>query len=72
MDDRAGEAATCYSIGLVYRSLGDLGQAVAYLERCVVLDEQIQHPDLHSDRQMLAQLQRERDVAASPRHADQS
>ncbi|MCU0499820.1 MAG: hypothetical protein MUF87_20920 [Anaerolineae bacterium] len=36
-------------------------QAIAYLERCVELDELVSHPDLESDRQVLEQIKRERD-----------
>jgi tetratricopeptide (TPR) repeat protein len=54
--DRSGEATTCYNIGMVYFAQGDLNTAIRYLERTVELDEQIQHPDLDSDRQTLEQL----------------
>jgi tetratricopeptide (TPR) repeat protein len=54
--DRGGEAVTCFNIGMVYHQLGDLDQAIAYVERCVELDEQVEHPDLESDRRALEQL----------------
>ncbi|MBI5666363.1 MAG: tetratricopeptide repeat protein, partial [Chloroflexi bacterium] len=59
--DRGGEAATCFNIGMIYRDFGDLDRAIQYLERCVELDEQVEHPDLESDRRVLAQLKRQRD-----------
>jgi len=54
--DRSGEAVTCFNIGMVYRDLGQWAEAVSYVARCVALDEQIQHPDLESDRATLARL----------------
>ena len=65
--DRGGEAVTCFNIGLIYRDLGDLDKAIEYVSRCVELDEQIEHPDLESDRRMLEQLMQQRSGVSSPR-----
>jgi tetratricopeptide (TPR) repeat protein len=59
--DKSGEAVTCFNLGLLHESLGDLDQAITYLERCVELDEQVQHPDLESDRAVLARVKGKRD-----------
>lgn len=48
-------------MGMIYRSLGDFDKAIEYVERCVELDIQVEHPDLESDRAALEQLKRERD-----------
>jgi len=64
--DRGGEAVTCFNIGMVYRLLGELDKAIEYVARCVQLDEQIEHPDLASDRQMLDRLKHERDGQPEP------
>jgi len=58
--NRGVEAVTCFNMGMVYESLGDLDRAIALVERCVILDEQIQHPDLESDRGYLIYLKRQR------------
>jgi len=60
--DKRGEAVTCFNMGMVYEDLGDLDKAIAFVERCVILDEQIRHPDLESDRQYLMRLKRKRGV----------
>ncbi len=70
--DRGGEAVTCYNIGTIYESLGDLDHAVEYLERCVALDEQIEHPDLESDRRVLEWLKRKRDGEEEPQEDPQA
>ena len=59
--DRSGEAVTCYNIGLIYYEFGDLDKAIEYVERCVKLDEEIEHPDLESDRRTLEQFKAMRD-----------
>jgi tetratricopeptide (TPR) repeat protein len=64
--DRGGEAVTCYNMGMIYHQLGDLDQAIAYVERCVELDIQVEHPDLESDRRTLEQLKALRDGASAP------
>ncbi|MBX3082405.1 MAG: tetratricopeptide repeat protein [Anaerolineae bacterium] len=63
--DKSGEATTLNNIGLVYHSQGDLDKAIEYVARCVELDEQVEHPDLESDRRMLEQLKRQRDGSTS-------
>jgi tetratricopeptide (TPR) repeat protein len=64
--DRGGEAVTCYNVGMIYHQLGDLDQAIAYVERCVELDIQVEHPDLESDRRTLEQLKALRDGGSTP------
>ena len=61
LGDRAGEAVAYYNIGMIYRDQGDLDTAIEYIERTVKLDEEIQHPDLESDRQMLEKLKQQHD-----------
>ena len=57
--DRSGEAVTRYNIAMIYRRQGKLREAVAELRKVVKLDEMVQHPDLESDRAMLAQVEQE-------------
>ena len=57
--DRAGEAVTSWNIGMIYKDQGDLAQAEQYMARTVELDEAIGHPDLESDRKILAELRAE-------------
>jgi tetratricopeptide (TPR) repeat protein len=64
--DKSSEAVTCFNLGLLLEELNDLDQAVSYLERCVELDEQVQHPDLESDRAELARLRAARDGGRAP------
>lgn len=54
--DRYIEATTCFNIGTAYEEVGQLEEAVRYLSYCVELDEQVQHPDLESDRAYLNEL----------------
>jgi tetratricopeptide (TPR) repeat protein len=54
--DRGGEAATCFNIGAIYAQLGDLDRAIEYVERCMKLGEEVEHPNLESDRQFLERL----------------
>jgi len=54
--DRWGESVTRYNLALIYRDLGRLTEAVAELERVVAIDDALGHPDLESDRRMLAQV----------------
>jgi tetratricopeptide (TPR) repeat protein len=61
LENRRGEAVTCFNIAKVHRDLGDLNEAVRFLERCVQLDEEIDHPNLERDRQILERVRRERD-----------
>ena len=57
--DRVGERATRYNMAMIYRSQGQLAEAVAALHRVVELAQQVQHPDLESDRAMLHQVEQE-------------
>ncbi|MCL4252681.1 MAG: tetratricopeptide repeat protein [Anaerolineae bacterium] len=71
--DRSGEAVTCFNIGMIYHELGDLDKAIEYVEHCVMLDEQVQHPDLESDRRALMALKRKRgDTGIPPEQPPQS
>ena len=58
--DRWGESITCYNMAMVYQVLGDLAAAEQYLMRTVELEEASGHPDLASDRAILAQVRAER------------
>ncbi|MGQ9909827.1 MAG: tetratricopeptide repeat protein, partial [Candidatus Flexifilum sp.] len=60
--DRGGEAITCFNIGMLHYKLGDLDSAIAHVERCVELREQIAHPALESNRQVLNWLKAMRDT----------
>ena len=57
--DRAGEAVTRYNVAMIHRAQGELGRAVAELERVVELDRQVGHPDLQSDTEMLHRVRQE-------------
>jgi tetratricopeptide (TPR) repeat protein len=57
--DRAGESVTRYNMAMIYREQGQLAEAVAALRQVVALDEQVQHPDLESDRAVLRQVEQE-------------
>ncbi len=57
--DRSGEAVTRYNVAMIYREQGKLRRAVAELRKVVELDELVKHPDLESDRAMLAQVEQE-------------
>ncbi len=54
--DRSGESVTRFNMALGYEAEGQLAEAVAQLERVVVIDEEVSHPDLESDRAVLAQV----------------
>jgi tetratricopeptide (TPR) repeat protein len=57
ISDRAMEAATCYNLAtLLHSEIGRTQDAIIYLERCVAIDEQIEHPNLESDRALLERL----------------
>jgi tetratricopeptide (TPR) repeat protein len=55
--DRSGEATTRFNMAMVYVTLGDWEEAEGLLSQVVALEEAIDHPDLESDRAMLAQVQ---------------
>ena len=57
--DRAGESVTRYNMAMIYRDQGKLQSAVEELRQVVELDTLVQHPDLESDKAMLAQLEEE-------------
>ena len=57
--DRTGESETRYNMVMLYRSQGQLMEAVGELRQVVELDQQVQHPDLDSDRAMLHQVEQE-------------
>ena len=47
-------------MGIAYEELGDLDRAIEYVERCVAIDQEINHPDLASDRRTLERLKTKR------------
>jgi hypothetical protein len=47
---------------MLHYKLGDLDSAIAHVERCVELREQIAHPALESNRQVLNWLKAMRDT----------
>ena len=57
--NRVGESVTRYNMAMIYRSQGQFAEAVEALRRVVELDEQVQHPDLESDRAALRQVEQE-------------
>jgi len=57
--DRTGERVTRYNMAMLYREQGQLREAMEELRHVVELDEQVQSPDLESDRAMLAQVEAE-------------
>ncbi len=44
--DRAGEAESCWNIGLTYKDMGNLAQAEEYISLAVEIMEPIGHPEL--------------------------
>lgn len=55
--DRAGEALTCSGIGMVlHEGFGNTAEAIPYLERCVAIMEDTQHPSLETARNYLETL----------------
>lgn len=54
--NRAREAVTRFNIAAIHRLQGRLGEAIKEMEIVVELDRQIEHPDLLSDSEFLAQL----------------
>jgi len=64
--DRSGESVTLYNMALIYRDQGEYRTAIEALEQVVALDEAVAHPDLESDRAMLARV---RVAAAAADHA---
>ena len=59
VDDRANEAVTRCNIAMIHRAEGRLEEAIAELRQVVELDVAVQHPDLESDRQLLAEVEAE-------------
>lgn len=72
LGNQALEADADFHIAMLYLNEGELDEAIHYLERCVMLEEQIQHPDLALNRQQLEQIQtmRERDIRIDLRDLD--
>ena len=60
LGDRAGEAQSCWNIGLTYKDLGDLAQAEEYISQAVRLMEPIGHPQLEVCRKYLEQVRAKR------------
>jgi tetratricopeptide (TPR) repeat protein len=58
-NDHRGESITRYNMGMVFRALGRLREAVEELRRVVALDVQVHSRDLEADRALLAQVQAE-------------
>ena len=63
--DKGGESITRFNIAMVHEALGDLTAAEAQLRDVVSLDEAIGHPDLASDRAVLAQIRQRMDELAA-------
>jgi hypothetical protein len=57
--DRAAEAVTRFNVAMIHRAEGELGRAVAELERVVELDRQVSRPDLQSDIEVLDRVRQE-------------
>ena len=57
--DQYQESVTRYNLALLLRAEGRLQEAVAQLRKVVVLDRQVQHPDLEADLAVLAQVEAE-------------
>ena len=55
--DRAGEAVTRFNIAIIYRESSRLEEAAAELRKVVELDAAVKHPDLESDRRVLAEVE---------------
>jgi hypothetical protein len=53
------EAVTRFNVAMIHRAEGELGRAVAELERVVELDRQVGHSDLQSDAEMLDRVRQE-------------
>ena len=58
--DRWGERITRFNMAVVFYALGEYDHAVAQLEIVVALDEAMGHPDLESDRAVLARVRKKR------------
>jgi tetratricopeptide (TPR) repeat protein len=56
ISDKAGEAETCWKIGLIYKDKGYLRKADPYINRAVQLAEEIGHPKLQEWRDELARV----------------
>ena len=50
---KEGQSCTCWNIGVLYEKQGELIKAEPYLSRAVELEEQLEHPDLKKDREVL-------------------
>lgn len=72
--DRGSEAVIRFHIASIHRKEGGLREAVAELRQVVELDAAVQHPDLESDRRLLAEVEAElaQQQAASPLTRDLS
>ncbi len=53
LGDKAGEAETCWNIGLTYQNIGDLAKAEDDISRAVQIAETIGHPALEGVRAIL-------------------
>jgi tetratricopeptide (TPR) repeat protein len=56
---RAFELVTRYNIATIHRAEGRLEEAVAELRQVIELEIAVRHPDLESDRQLLAKVEAE-------------
>ncbi len=54
--DRAGEAESCWNIGLTYEDMGDLAQAEEHISLAVEIAEAIGHPEVQTIRDDLEQV----------------
>ncbi len=57
---RAGEAVTCWNIGLTYEDMGDLAQAEEHISLAVEIAEAIGHPYLEQYRDGLERVRAKR------------
>ena len=57
--DRSGEAGTSFNIGLIYYAWEQLKQSIEWVEKCIELEEAIQHPHIETARKFLIFLREE-------------
>jgi tetratricopeptide (TPR) repeat protein len=65
VSDRRGEAVALFNIASTHERVGKNDEAISLMERVVDLDVEALHPDLESDRAVLARMRGKRD-AQSP------
>ncbi|MCI5118089.1 MAG: tetratricopeptide repeat protein, partial [Candidatus Electrothrix sp. LOE1_4_5] len=60
LGDRAGEAESCWNLGLTYNDMGDLAQAEEYMALAVKIAEPMGHPELERFRNYLKRVRAKR------------